>query len=86
LRRSVSHDASGTGQVVVLEFDNADTATLNKVMSQALDKQLAVLLDGKVLSAPMAKAAITTGTVTFGCATAAEAEQAAAQLGASATS
>jgi preprotein translocase subunit SecD len=71
---------------VVVEFDTADTSTLSDVTGKAIDKQLAALLNGKVLSAPTVKSAITTGKVTFAFGTASEAERVAAELGASPTS
>lgn len=82
---SVSRDDQGTGQTVGAEFDTADTSTLGDVTGAAVEKQLAVLLDGTVLSAPVVKAPITEGTVAFAGGTAAEAAQLAAEFGASAT-
>ena len=72
-------------QTVNAEFDKADATKFGDVTGKALDKQLAILLDGKVLSAPVVKAALTTGKVAFTFGTAAEAEQVAAELGASPT-
>jgi preprotein translocase subunit SecD len=82
---SVTRGGQGSGQTVVVELDKAGAATLAEVTRQALDKQLAILLDGSVLSAPLVKEPITAGVVELAPGTAAEAEQVAAQLGASAT-
>jgi preprotein translocase subunit SecD len=83
---SVTRDGPGAGQTVVAEFDKADASNLGDVTGKAVEKQLAVLLDGKVLSAPLVKEPITAGKVTFAFGTAAEVEKVAAELGASATS
>lgn len=83
---SVTRDGQGAGQRVVVEFDKEDASTLSDVTGKAIDKQLALLLKGKVLSAPTVKDPITAGKVTFGFGTASEADQVAALLGASATS
>jgi len=82
---SVTRDGSGTGQTVVVAFDEADAAKLSSISSEALDKQLAILLAGKVLSAATVKASIGAGPVKFAFGSAAEAEQVAAVLGASTT-
>jgi preprotein translocase subunit SecD len=76
----------GAGQTVVAEFDKADASKLGDVTSEALEKRLAILLDGQVLAAPVVKESMTAGKVTFAFGTASEAEQVAAELGASATS
>jgi preprotein translocase subunit SecD len=76
----------GSTQSIVLEFDKADTGTLADVSRAAIDKHLAILLDGRVLSAPLVKSPLTTSQVTLGFGTASEAQQVAAELGASATS
>jgi preprotein translocase subunit SecD len=73
-------------QTVDVEFDKADASKFGDVTGKALEKQLAILLDGKVLSAPVVKAPLTTGKVSFTFGTAAEAEKVATELGASATS
>lgn len=82
---SVTLDGRGAGQTVNAEFDKADAGKLGDVTGKALEKQLAILLDGKVLSAPVVKSALTTGNVAFTFGTASEAKQVAAELGASAT-
>ena len=76
----------GSGQTVVLEFDKADTSTLGDVTRGAVEKHLAILLGGRVLSAPLVKEPITTSQLTLAFETASEAEQVAAALEASATS
>ncbi|GEK20534.1 SecDF P1 head subdomain-containing protein [Cellulomonas xylanilytica] len=73
------------GEAVAVEFDEADTKTLEDVSGQAIGGQLALLLDGKVLSAPTVHAAITTSPITFGFGSAADADRVAALLGTSAT-
>jgi hypothetical protein len=83
---SVTLDGQGAGQTVDAEFDKADASKLGDVTGKALEKQLAILLGGKVLSAPVVKEPLTGGKVAFTFGTAAEAEQVATELGASATS
>jgi preprotein translocase subunit SecD len=70
---------------VTLELNKADTGTLGDVSREANDKQLAIVLDGRVLSAPLVKDPITTSEVTLAFGTASEAKQVAAELSASAT-
>ena len=82
---SVAREGQGAGQTVVAEFDKADASKIGDVSGKALEKQLAILLNGKVLSAPVVKEPITSGKVAFTFGTAAEAEKVAAELGASAT-
>jgi preprotein translocase subunit SecD len=50
-----------------------------------MDKYLAIVLDGRVLSASLVKDPITTSEVTLAFGTASEAKQVAAELSASAT-
>ena len=76
----------GSAQTVILEFDKADTDTLGDVSREALEKHLAILLDDRVLSAPLVKNPITTSQLTLAFGTAAEAKQVAAELDAPATS
>lgn len=83
---SVTLEGQGAGQTVVAEFDKADASKLGAVTRQALEKQLAILLDGRVLTAPVVKEPTTSGKVSFAFGTASEAKQVAAELGASATS
>jgi len=83
---SVTLDGQGAGQTVVAELDKADASKLGDVTREALEKHLAILLDGKVLTAPVVKEPMTAGKVAFTFGTAPEARQVAAELGASATS
>ena len=75
----------GSENLVVLELNKADTATLRDVSREAIDKHLAIVLDGRVLSAPLVKDPLTTSQLTLAFGTASEAKQVAADLGASAT-
>ena len=59
---------------------------LADVSRAAIDKHLAILLDGRVLAAPLVKNPLTTSQVTLAFGTASEAKQVAAELTASATS
>lgn len=83
---SVTRDGQGTGQTVNAKFDKADASKFGDVTGKAVEKQLAILLDGKVLAAPVVKEPLNGGRVSFAFETAAEAEKVAAELGASATS
>jgi len=83
---SVVRESQGGGLTLVVEFDDADTKTLEDVSGQAIGEELAILLDGKVLSAPTVQAPITTSPITFGFGTASDADRVAALLGTSATS
>lgn len=83
---SVTRNSQGNGQAVAVKFAKADADTLRDVTSSAIDKRLALLLDGKVLSAATVKAPITAGMFTFSFGTASEADQVATALGAPATS
>jgi preprotein translocase subunit SecD len=76
----------GSPQSVVLNFNKADTRTLDAVSRQAMGKSLAILLDGRVLSAPIVEEPITTSQVTSAFATSSEATQVASELGASRSS
>ncbi len=81
---SVTRTGRGAGQTVDVMFDTADGNTLAEVTRAAVGKQLALLAEGRVLSAPRVAAAITGGALTFSFGTAAEADQVAAALGATA--
>jgi hypothetical protein len=78
--RSVRRDAQG--ESVEADFDKADATRFGDVTGEAVEKQLAVLLDGRVLSATVVKEPITSGKVTFALGTASEAKKVAAELGA----
>jgi preprotein translocase subunit SecD len=75
----------GSANSVTLELSKADTGTFADVSHKAIDKNLAIVLDGRVLSAPLVKAPLTTSEVTLAFGTASEAKQVAAELSASAT-
>lgn len=75
----------GSAHSVALELNKADTSTLGDVSREAVDKHLAIVFDGRVLSAPLVKEALTSSTLTLACGTASEAKQVAAELTASKT-
>lgn len=75
-------DGQGSGQGVAVELDEADAATLGDVTREAIDEQLALLLEGRVISAARVVDPITEGKLVLGMQTAAEAEQVVATLGA----
>lgn len=75
----------GSAHSVALEFNKADTATLGDASREAINKHLAIVLDGRVLTAALVMAPTTTSELTLAFGTASEAKQAAAELGASAT-
>ena len=83
--RTVTRYSQGSEHTVNVDFDTANTATLNDVFAQAMDRQLALLLDGEVLSAPTIKSPTFTGRVEISFETADEADQIAAELGGSPT-
>jgi preprotein translocase subunit SecD len=74
----------GSENLVILELNKADTSTLGNVSREAIDQHLAIVLDGRVLSAPLVKNPLTTSELTLMFGTASEAKQVAADLGASA--
>ncbi|HEY0119658.1 MAG TPA: hypothetical protein VGC04_12855 [Cellulomonas sp.] len=73
------------GSGVDVEMDKAGAGTIRAVTTSAVDKQMAVLLDGRVLSAPVVKEPITTSSVTLALATPDEAAAVAAELEGTAT-
>jgi preprotein translocase subunit SecD len=75
----------GSANSVTLELNKADTGTFANGSRKAMDKYLAIVLDGRVLSASLVKDPITTSEVTLAFGTASEAKQVAAELSASAT-
>ncbi len=77
---SVTRPGVGDGLVLDLAFDQAGSATLGEVTGKAIGKQMAALIDGRVLSAPHVAAAITGGTVRMSFATSAEAARVAVLL------
>lgn len=70
----------GSSSTVVLELNKADTTTFGDVSREAVDKRLAIILDGRVLSAPLVKEPITTSPLTLAFGSASEAKQVAAEL------
>ena len=75
----------GSAHSIILELNTADTNTLGKVSGDAIDKNLAIVLDGRVLSTPLVKAPITSSPLTLAFGTASEAKQTTAELRTSAT-
>jgi preprotein translocase subunit SecD len=75
----------GSAHSVTLQLDKADTRTVGNVSQEAIDKRLAILLDGRVLSAPLIMNSMTTSPLTLAFGTASEAKQVAAELSTSAT-
>jgi preprotein translocase subunit SecD len=65
---------------VILELSTADTSTLGTVSGGAVGKKLAILLDGRVLSAPLVAAPITTSPLTLAFGSASQAAQTAAAI------
>ena len=76
---------STQGHGVYLEYDQAGVDTMREVTTSAVDKQMAILLDGKVLGAPVVKEPLTTRSGELALATPAEAEAVAAELRGTAT-
>lgn len=82
---SVTRDGQGGAQTIGVEFGEADASTLSEVTGDATDEQLALLLNGEVLTAATVLAPITNGAFSFGFRNAADADRVAALLGASST-
>ncbi|KFF59046.1 hypothetical protein JF66_14060 [Cryobacterium sp. MLB-32] len=78
-------DDQGSTNAVTLDLNDTDTETLSAASSKALDKNLAIVLDGRVLSAPLVKDTLTSSPLTLMFTTASEAKQAAADLRTSTT-
>ena len=70
---------------VLIELNAGDSATLVEVTRKALNTNLAFVLDGRVLAAPRVMAASTTSQVALGFGSAAEDEQVATEMTATAT-
>jgi hypothetical protein len=84
---AVALDAEkGSGNSITLEFNKADTSTLEDVSREAINKHLAIILDGRVISAAIVEEPITTSELTIAFATAPEAKQVAAAMDTSKTS
>ena len=73
-------------QVFTFEFDQAGSVKLGDVTREAVGEQVAVLVDGRVFSAPRVMNPITNGQLELVTTTPAEAKQVAAALHASVTS
>ncbi|WP_104190390.1 hypothetical protein [Cryobacterium sp. Y82] len=78
-------DNQGSTHSVHLDLNDTDTDTLSEASQEALDKNLAIVLDGQVLSAPLVKDALSSSPLTLMFETASEAEQVAADLMATTT-
>jgi preprotein translocase subunit SecD len=83
--RSVKRDGQEK-RAVSTQLDKADAKKFGDVTGKAVQKQLAILLNGKVISAPVVAEPLTTGKVTLTFETEAEAQRVATELGASPTS
>jgi hypothetical protein len=70
----------GSTNSLTLQFNKADTSTLGDVSRGAMNKHLAIILDGRVISAPIVEEPITTSELTMAFATAPEAKQIAAAM------
>ena len=79
---TVTRSGDGAGQSVDVTFGTEDSTTLGDVTGAAVGKHLAILLDGRVLSAPLVLEPITVGAVAFSCGPAEEAARLATDLGA----
>jgi preprotein translocase subunit SecD len=55
----------GSAHSVTLEPNKADAGTLDEVSREAVDKHLAIVLDGGVLSAPLVNEPLTTNMLTL---------------------
>ncbi|TFC80102.1 hypothetical protein E3O45_02915 [Cryobacterium sp. TMS1-20-1] len=78
-------DNQGSTNSVALDLNDTDTDTLSEVSREALNKNLAIVLDGRVLFAPLVKEALTSSPLTLMFETASEAKQVAAVLTAATT-
>lgn len=78
-------DDQGSTNAVTLDLNDTDAETLSAASSKALNKNLAMVLDGRVLSAPLVKDTLTSSPLTLMFATATEAKKAAADLSAATT-
>jgi len=79
---SVTRSGEGVQQQVDVRFGTTDRDTLAEVTRAAQGKELALLVDGRVLSASLVMEPITGGAFTFGFGTTGEADQVATALGA----
>jgi hypothetical protein len=79
-------EEKGSGNSLTLEFNKADASTLGDVSREAMNKHLAIILAGRVISAAIVKEPVTTSELTIVFATAPEAKQVAAAMDSSKTS
>ncbi|TFD51010.1 hypothetical protein E3T55_08135 [Cryobacterium frigoriphilum] len=75
----------GSTNSVNLDLNDTDTDTLSEASQEALDQNLAIVVDGRVLSAPVVKDVLSSSPLTLMFETASEAEQVAADLMATTT-
>ncbi len=73
-------DDQGSTNSVNLDLNDTDTATLSDASREALEKNLAIVLDGRVLSAPLVKDALISSPLTLVFGTVSEAQQVAADM------
>ena len=73
-------DDQGSTNSVNLDLNDTDTDTLSDASREALEKNLAIVLDGRVLSAPLVKDALTSSPLTLVFGTVSEAQQVAADM------
>ena len=78
-------DNQGSTNSVNFYLNDTDTDTLSEASQEALDNNLAIVLDGRVLSAPIVKDVLSSSPLTLMFETASEAEQVAADLMAATT-
>ena len=78
-------DNQGSTHSVNLDLNDTDIDTLSDASQEALDQNLAIVLDGRVLSAPLVKDTLSSSPLTLMFETASEAEQVAADLMAATT-
>ena len=73
------------GHGVHVEMDKTGVDTMREVSTSAVDKQVAILLDGTVLAAPVVHEPLTTGSLELALPTPSEADTVAAELRGTAT-
>jgi preprotein translocase subunit SecD len=73
-------DDQGPTNSVNLDLNDTDIDTISDASREALEKNLAIVLDGRVLSAPLVKDALTDSPLTLVFGTVSEAQQVAADM------
>ncbi|MBP1302156.1 hypothetical protein [Curtobacterium sp. 1310] len=68
-------DGEGAGGSIVLQFDRTDSDVLASATRETIDERMAILLDGRVLSAPQVMEPLTGGEVTLAFGSSAEARE-----------